>query len=393
MAVYRYSALTSAGKKITGCFEGESLVHLKKMLKGQGLILTACHEKQGGGPRSLLPQKERLPFALHISQLLSAGVPLFEALQLLKPQQHSLKMKEMIDNCLARLKEGASFSAAISQYKDFFDERFVAIIESGEQSGDLPAAFHVLVKALERQEARRKKLFALLFYPALLLSFSLVVMLAVLLFVIPSLEELFGDLSGSGFTGLVFEASHFLCHYGFYFLGALGLSVGGFMIYRQKAFRLCEGLALRIGFVQKLVMENSLAELSLTLSMLLGAGVPLLEALKICERKTALHTLRTVLQAATMDIQTGLSFSQSLSKSSQLPPLFVKMIAASEDSGSLQEATAKLAHYFEDSSQHKLQQLMTWLQPVILLLMGAFIAAVMLAVLLPLSDPQLLLRG
>lgn len=393
MIVYRYSAVTSGGKKVTGVFEAESLSHLKKMLRGQSLILTTFSEKRNRFEKQRLPKKERLPFVVNLSQLLSAGLPLFESLELLKNQASVRAMKEMIAGCLDRLREGKAFSVAVQDYKGFFDERFVAMLESGEQSGSLAEAMEVLVKALEKEQAKKKKLFGLLFYPAMLLLFAGVVMAVVLLFVIPSLEELFGTLSGSGFTGLVFGFSKALREHGGELLAVVSMLAAGLFFYRRKAKESLEKIVLALPHLRNLFIENSLAEFCLTLSMLLKAGVPLLEALAICERRTKAGTQKAFLQKSMAEIQEGISFSRSLEGNKQLPPFFAKMIAASEDTGTMQEACAKLSSYFEEAAQGKIEKLMAIAQPLILIIMGAFIAAIMLAVLLPLSDPNLLLRG
>lgn len=389
--MYRYSAVTSQGKTVKGHFDAPSPQLLKKMLRSQGLILTSYTKKGNRRFKQQIPKKERLPFVLSLSQLLSAGLPLYDSLELLKNQQQSEAMKEMLTVCLDKLKEGSSFSAALAGYATFFDQRFVAMIASGEQSGNLSEAVHALLAALESEQAKKKKLFALLFYPAVLLSFSVVVIALVLLVVVPSLQELFG--TGEGFTGLIFSLSALLRAHLPLITALFSGGLLAFLFNRHRLKKGLEALAFQIAPLRRLLVESSLSRLCGTLSMLLRSGVPLLEALTICEGHAITLWQKTLLQRSITKIQEGVSLSDSLQKEKELPPLFAKMIAASEDTGTMVEATHKLALFFEESFQRKMEGVMALAEPLILIVMGAFIAAIMLAVLLPLSDPELLLKG
>ncbi|MEI6531225.1 MAG: type II secretion system F family protein [Chlamydiota bacterium] len=393
MISYSYYAVTAEGKKVKGSCTVESSQLLKKRLRNQGLILTSYKKKETVSLKKNLPKKEKLPFVLSLSQLLSAGLPLVESLELLKNQQQSGSMKEAINACVGQLKEGSSFSDSLEGYRDFFDERFIAMIESGEQSGDLGQAVASLLKTLEKEEAKKKKLFSLFFYPGLLLSFSLVVILVVFLVIIPSLEELFGQNMKAGFSGLIFQTSRFMRSSLSFVVPFLFLS-GAFLFIKRKTIRiLLERGAFKIPLMRTLIVDNSLAELCLTLSLLLKGGVPLLESLILCEKRSSILWQKKLLSGAITAIQEGRSLSASLENTPHLPPLFAKMIAAGEDTGSLQEVALKLANYFEETSQKRLETIMTVAQPLILIIMGALIASIMLAVLLPLSDPQFMLQG
>lgn len=393
MISYSYYAVTSQGKKVKGSCEAETAQLLKKTLRSQGLILTSYTKKETSRHKKKIPQKEKLPFVLSLSQLLSAGLPLFDSLELLKNQQQSPHMKEAINACLESLRQGRSFATALEDYRDFFDERFIAMIASGEQSGDLSEAISALLKTLEREQAKKKKLFSLLFYPSLLLGFSLFVILIVFLVIIPSLEELFGSSSMAGFSGLVFAISRFMRSYAPVLLVFLSGGILATLWAWQSIKIMVEKLAFKIPLSRSFLVDNSLAEFCLTLSLLLKGGVPLLEGLKLAEKRAPSDWLKRLLAHSFESIEKGTSFSKSLEKAPFLPPLFAKMIAASEDTGTLQEAMQKLAVYFEETSERRLETFMALAQPLILIVMGALIAAIMLAVLLPLSDPTFMLRG
>ena len=393
MISYSYRAVTSEGKQVRGSCMVETSQLLKKRLRSQGLILTSYRKKETKSLKKNLPRKEKLPFVLSLSQLLSAGLPLVDSMELLKNQQQSASMREAINACLGQLKEGRSFSDSLIGYRDFFDERFIAMIESGEQSGDLSQAVVSLLKTLEREEAKKKKLFSLFFYPALLLTFSLVVILVVFLVIIPSLEELFGGHMRAGFSGFIFRISRLMCKT-LPFIAPFFLISGGLLIIKRKAIRiLLEKGAFKIPPIRTLIIDNSLAELCLTLSLLLKGGVPLLQSLILAEKRSYFYWQKKLLSSAIITIQEGRSFSSSLENTNYLPPLFAKMIAAGEDTGTFQEVALKLAIYFEETSQKRLETIMTIAQPLILIIMGALIASIMLAVLLPLSDPQFMLQG
>lgn len=393
MMSYSYCAVTSHGKKVKGFAEAETPQLLKKSLRNQGLILTSYTKKETSRLTKSLPRREKLPFVLALSQMLSAGLPLFDSLELLKNQQQSPQMKEAITACLESLRQGRSFSAALQGYKSFFDERFIAMIESGEQSGDLSDAVASLLKTLEREQAKKKKLFSLFFYPSLLLGFSLIVISVVFLSVIPSLEELFGFGNATGFSGLVFAISRLLRKNLPWILLAGASVISLFFFLRSKIMSLLEKIAFKIPLIRRMLVESSLAEFCLTLALLIKGGVPLLESLCLCEKRGFTEWQKDILKKSIKAIEEGQSFSKSLENRPYLPPLFIKMLAASEDTGTLEEVAFKLAGYFEEASQKRMEALMTLLQPLILIGMGALIAAIMLAVLLPLSDPEMMLRG
>ena len=327
---------------------------------------------------------------MQLSQLLKAGLPLTESLELLKDQDLGSGLREVTIGLLDKLQKGRTLSSALSDYPSLFESRFASLVAAGEAGGDLSQAFAAWLKLLDAEEARRKKIFSLLFYPSLVVGMAFIVITVILFVVIPSLRELF-QVEPKGFAGLVFQLSAFLQSNGLYLVLAFGVVLGAFAFssIRQKIKSFFRSALFKSRYFRSLFLSSSLSTLSFTLSELLRGGLDLSEALAICQNGEGWKD--QFLKESIKGLQEGRSWSLTCQNQRFLPKLFAKMIAVGEDTGEMSQSLQRLSSYFEDDFQRRVEKLLAIAQPLILLSIGAFVALIMLSVLIPLSDPTLLL--
>lgn len=209
MAVFHFKALNAQRKKCSGTFEAFSEKEARESLRAQGLMLTHLKVKKTHLGAACLNGQELLGFTLQLSQLLEAGIPLYESLLALEEHTRGEKWHGIILRLCNQVKEGKALSQACSLFPKSFDRLYVSMIKAGEATGTLGAVCTRLHSLLERQLKLKKQLGTALLYPIILAAFSMVVVCLLLLFVVPSIESLFEGRKVNGLTHVVLLFSHF----------------------------------------------------------------------------------------------------------------------------------------------------------------------------------------
>jgi general secretion pathway protein F len=394
MPLFRYRALTEQGKKIGGVIDADSYVIAKeKLRKGQIMVtdLEALKEKRREATfsTSLL-----LSFTRELAQLLRAGLPLYESLVTIEEKYRRHKAHSLLLDLCDRLKSGNALSSALQNYPKTFDEVYVSMVKSAEQTGSLPSIFEQLSLLLSKHQKLKKQITSALAYPAFLGGFCLIVIFSLLFFVIPSMAQLFEDRALHPITQTILNLSWFVTHYtAQIFLSIVVFSGVFFYAFRHKQGKfILHKISLRIPFLKTLLLEASLARFTRALSLLLLGGVPLVEALSLSKKMLRSPLLEGVVERAEKKIIEGKSLSSELKTSPLIPPLMIRMLSLSEETGKMAPMLHNLAEIYEEELEKNLLQLTTLLQPLLLLLLGLIVGVVLLSVLLPLTDVSSILQ-
>lgn len=388
MPLFRYRALTSEGRTIKGVIDADSLFVAKERLRRQQLLVTNV-APQGEALKALsLPSRFLLTFTQELAQLLHAGLPLYESLLTIEEKYVRHKAHAILLDFCDHLKEGHALSTALKRYPKIFDQIYLAMVQVAEQTGNMAEIFTQLAQLIERQHKLKKQLFAATAYPCLLGIFCIFLSLGLLLFVIPSMKELFEGRPLHPMTNIVLSISDWVNANGSKLAYGIGaLIAGGLFFWRKnngKAhfYRLC----IKLPLLKTLLLHSALVRLCRGLAMLLTAGVPLLEALNLV--KTVIKNPLLELDIADVEkkIVRGERLSQAFKQTPHIPPLVIRLVALSEETGKMQEAFLNLAVIYEEEVEKHLSQLTTFLQPVLLITMGMIVGLVVLSILLPLTD-------
>jgi len=384
-----YKALTQEGKKREGIVEAKSLDEAKKKVRALQLILVSITKKKTAEKNSYsLKTEELLLLTSQLTQLSKAQIPLYESLLALEEQTRGERLHSLVLSLGERIKMGKSFSQAIGEFPESFPPLYKALISAGETVGNLTLSLERLTELLAYQQKIKKQFISAISYPLFLLIVMAGVMTLLFTFVLPSLEKLFDDQPVPWFTEMMFSLSHMLTRFWplvlLLFSSLLIFSVWHFK--KASTRKKIDRLLLRLPLIKKYMLLSSLARFARTLGTLLEGRVPLPKALLFAENALNNAVLTPLFQRAQQKVLDGKSLSSSLLQYEEIPPLFSRMIKIGEETGKLPPMLFQVASMYEKDSEELLNRSLAVLQPLLLILMGIMVAAVILSVLLPLSN-------
>jgi len=388
MALYRYQALSSGGKKISGVVNAESLTAAKERLRKEQILVVDLDLFQEKKKEIRLPFPFLLDFTRMLGQLLRAGIPLFESLVIIEEKYHHHRFHPLLMDLCDALKTGLSLSEALSRYPGSFDPIYIAMVHAGEQTASLPTIFEELCGLLHRQQKLKKQLFAAAAYPLFLGSFCVLVFFALLLFVIPSMKNLFEGRTLHPITQFVFGASDFVTTQGSW----LGVGVLMFLTLLMLALRHpvlrqnLDAIVLKIPFVGEFLREAATIRFCRTSSLLLSGGLPILQTLQLSRHVMKNRLLEEVIVRAEQKVSEGKPLSEELRSSPLIPSIVPQMLAIAEETGKTAFMLQNIANICEENLEKRLQQFTAFLQPALLLLLGLIVGLVLLSILIPMTD-------
>lgn len=390
MPLFQYYFLTDFKKKKRGSIEANSLKEAKERLWAQRIdVLKVVPRK----PRKVFFQKNInnasvIKFSKQICLLLGSGMPLYESLLLMLEQYKATFWEPVISFLSEKIRQGMSLSEGLTRFPEIFTNFYRAMIVSGEAIGKIEEALQYNIYFLEKEENFKKQLLSSLTYPCILFCFSLIVIFSFLLFVIPSLKIVFQDFSINWVTKLVFSISDVFCSYFYIFLlGCIFFVSMLIILFKQNKIRIfCEKIFLSIPFLKNFLIKLAVGRFSRLLGTLLKGEVPIVEALKISKMGVYPKVFQNLIDQIEAKVIAGSSLSKELKQYPIFPKLLVEMVSFGEETGHLALTFSQVADIYEDETKKFLDNLVTWAQPIILIILGGFIGFIMLAVLMPLTS-------
>lgn len=388
MALYQYQALDKQGKRKKGLVEAQSEREAKDKLREMGVMVVSVAVKTNVNSRQNLKGDSLMAFTMQLSQLVGAGVPLYESLLAIEGQCRNEPYHRIVMGLCEQIKAGTSLSQAMASYPDSFNKLYCSMITAGEAVGVLDVVLEKLAQLLARQIKLRGEIITAMVYPAILAGFSMLIILMLLGFVIPSIEGIFEGRKLNGFTAFVLSVSHFFRDYWWVYIPLVLGAVGYFVYYiRQPAGKLwLERTFMKLPIVKTLMIQTAVARFCRTMGTLLIGGLPLIDALRISRDVMRNTMMAEEIKVAEGRIIEGSSLGKELSRAKLFPPMVAQMLSVGEDSGSVVAMFNRIADMYEQDLEKTLNRLMALSQPAILIVMGIVIGTMLLAILLPLTD-------
>lgn len=400
MGAYEYSALDARGKQRKGVLEGDTPRHVRQMLREQGLTPleiseVAEREKAGGsGPgfslRRGISATDLALITRQLATLVRSALPLEEALAAVAQQTDKPRLKNMLLAVRARVLEGHSLAHGLGEFPHIFPEIFRATVAAGEQSGHLDAVLERLADYAENRQQIQQRLQLALIYPVILTVMALGIVSLLLVYVVPKVITVFQDMGGElpFITRALIATSDFVREHGILLLVAfLLLSVGTrWLLGKPGPRRRWHEIQLRLPLAGRVVQGMNTARFARTLSILGGAGVPVLEALRIAGEVVTNLPMREAVAEAAARIREGAPINKALGASGLFPPMTIHLIASGEASGKLDEMLDRAAANQEREMQTLTATLMGVMEPVLILVMGLLVLLIVLAILLPIFE-------
>jgi general secretion pathway protein F len=395
MPVYKYKAIDESGKAVQGVIDAESPKGATEKLKRQGVFLSSLHEAKEGRSRSFNPFKgikisELAVTTRQFSTLISAGLPLEASLSALSEQTEDNKLGQVLAEVRERVSEGSSLANALSEHNDIFSDLYINIVKAGEASGSLDIVLLRLADFLETQAALTSRVKGALIYPMFMFFIGGGVLFFTMTYVIPRIAKIFEESQSSLplMTLILIKISDFLNNYILLILLFVIILVFASIRFnrtdRGKMF--FDRLMLKVPVFGKLTSMVAISRFTRTLGTLLSSGIPLLDALEIGEAVMGNKVYRKTLQKVRDNVREGSSLAQPLKESGVFPPLVTRMIAVGEQTGEMEAMLSKVADIYDQQVDTMVSTLTSLLEPVMIVIIGAVMAFIVFAVLLPIFN-------
>ena len=382
MGYFQYQARDLQGVVHKGVLEALSEPEAARKLKSNRLYPVKIKLVKSRRPRRV-PEDHIIRFFYDLSDLLQAGLPVDRALALISTNQTHKVFARVVQDLLGEVQGGTDLSGAIGKYRDVFGELADHMVRAGEASATLGPITKRLAQYLERRRAFRQSLISSMIYPMILLGTSGVSVIILLVYVIPKFAQIFADLNQKVpfLTQLLLQAGTFLQEYGWLFPLLLAVAFwGGRYLYRQpKARLMVDRLMLRLPFTRYLVLCSELARFCRTLGTMIQAGVPLLRALSLGQELLSNTVLKEAIAPIHREIKAGHSMSSFFRTHQPFPSRMGTMLRIAEEQGNLGEGLLGLGDHFETEFQRRIQRLMIFMEPAVIIVTATVIAAMVMS--------------
>lgn len=395
MKTFQYKVRDKNGVVSDGVLDSVDLRQAAIILRGKGFYVTSLYEYDPISVQTVFnkvgkPSAEDITnFTRQFSTMIGAGLPLAEALRILRNQSKSL-MKGVVEKILSEVEGGTSLADAIEGSSGGFSAVYVAMVRAGESAGVLDSVMSKLAETMEKQREFRSKTKGAMVYPLIITIAMIVITTIMMIFVVPKLTAMYKDFGAElpGPTKVLMGISSFVVRY-WYVVFLLGGAAWTALFRWSKTdlgALVVEQLVFKIPIWGKLKKDIVLTEFSRTISVLLGAGIPILDSLQIVSDTLGSIVFGTQVKQAAVFVEKGIGLSEAVSRLDMFPPILSQMIAVGEETGKLDEILAKLAHYYESESEVKIKALTTAIEPLIMIIMGVGVGFLVIAVIMPIYN-------
>jgi type IV pilus assembly protein PilC len=361
---------------------------LRADLRRQGVAPSRIRKQSQGRAGGRINAGDIAIFARQLATMLAAGIPLVQSFEIVGNGHEKAAMQRLILDIKADVEGGTSLHEALGKHPLYFDDLFVNLVEAGEQAGALESLLDKVATYKEKSEALKKKVKKALFYPAAVLVVAVLVTTVLLLFVIPEFESLYKGFGADlpAFTQMVINLSRFVQHNGIYIAIALGVTGWAFFYFKKRSRKMREfldRLSLKIPVIGPILNKAAIARYARTLSTMFSAGVPLVEALESVAGATGNIVYENAVLAMRDEVSTGQRLQRSMENTGLFPNMVNQMIAVGEESGSLDEMSAKVATFYEAEVDNAVDAMSSLLEPLIMVILGVLVGSLVIAMYLP----------
>jgi general secretion pathway protein F len=334
--------------------------------------------------------KNTILMTRQLSALLSGGVPLDEALRAIADQSSNQKVKELSLVLSSKIKEGVSFKQSLKKFPETFDNLYVSLIAAGEESGELEEILENTGNYLEQRNKIQQSIVAALIYPLVLIFMALIIVGLLLVFVVPSIIDQFSntDQALPVLTQGLISFSSFLTGTGPWLLVILVIFIVIITRYFGKEIFVSffDKILLRLPLIKTFIINSNLTRFTSSLSILRSSNIPILHSINISSETLTNSELKTKLIKNLVKVGEGESLSASLASVKEVPPIVIQMVASGERSGNLEKMLVKTSSYLDQEFEQSTKLMMSFLEPLVVVIMGGIVAVIVAAILLPMMQ-------
>ncbi len=389
--IFEYSARTRSGETRAGTIKAKNREEAIQLLRNQGLILTGLREKKvtGGvlGFGAKVKDRDLAIFTKQFSVMIDAGLPLVQCLDIMASQQENKYFANVLEQVRNDVEQGSTLADAMKKHPKVFDDLYTNMVAAGEAGGILDVIMQRLSIYIEKAYKLKASFKSAMTYPVTVITIAVLIVALILWKVIPAFASMFAGLGAELPlpTKFVIALSNFVVNFGFYiiiFFILLGYGIKKFYG-TETGRRLIDGMVLKLPIMGIIFRKIAVARFSRTLATLVSSGVSILEGLLITARTAGNKIIEDAVMETREYVEQGKTISEPLKDSGVFPPMVVQMISVGEQTGALDTMLSKIADFYEEEVDQAVAQLMSLLEPVMIVVLGGLVGGIVVAMYLP----------
>ncbi|MBO4325211.1 MAG: type II secretion system F family protein [Lachnospiraceae bacterium] len=392
MPAYAYEAVDKMGRKKRGNIEATSPDRAQTMLKGEGLIPLKVSEQSflnkdvniGG---SGVSKRDLSVFCRQFVSILNAGVPIVDAMGMMEDQTENKNLKKALGEVKTNIAKGESFANALRERSDIFPAMMINMVEAGEASGSIDVSLDRMANQFEKDTKLSAMIKKALIYPIVVVVVAIIVMVVMMAFVIPKFMEMFKDMDTKmpALTLAVMAAADFFKNNIILIIAVFIAIVIGIKIFSasQTGTIMLANAAIKIPAFKDFTVKTSSSRLARTLATLTSSGISMIDALDISAKTMSNYVFRQAVLEAKEEVKKGVPLSEPLKRAGIFPPMVVHMTKIGEETGDMDSMLTKMADYYDEEVENATQNLLSVMEPVIILVIAVFVGLLVGACVMP----------
>ena len=389
--MYAWEGTDKTGKRVKGEMTGQSDTLVKAVLRRQGISPIKVKKKSGSiasGKRKKITPKDITIFSRQLATMMSAGVPLVQAFEIVGRGHENANMQDLILGIKADVEAGGALTEALKKRPLQFNDLYCNLVEAGEHAGILEAILHKIATYMEKTEALKSKIKAALFYPAAVIVVAFVIVTILMIFVIPQFQELFSSFGADlpALTMMIINMSKWFQEYWYLLIGGIIVAVFGFLETRKRSVafgQFLDRMSLKIPIIGMILEKSAIARYARTLETMFAAGTPLVEAMNSVAGACGNIIYYNACLKIRDDISTGTQLQAAMRDTQLFPNMVIQMVAIGEESGAIDTMLGKVADWYEQEVDDAVEALTSLLEPMIMAFLGVVIGGLVIGMYLP----------
>lgn len=391
LARWKWSGKGPQDRALSGEMIGRSKAEVAAELTKQHIVIGRISKKGNLGGSGRINPNDVMVFARQMATMIRAGIPLLQALQVVAESLKKPAMVALVQHMMSDVSSGASFSDALNRHPKYFDRLFVNLVSAGEQSGALDQMLDRIATYKEKVESLKARVKKALWYPTAVMTIGIAVTMLLLIKVVPEFESMFQSFGAElpALTQLTVNLSELAQRY---WLAALGAVMAALLLLKisiqrspSVAYRM-HALLLRLPILGDIMHKSAIARFSRTLATTFASGVPLVEGLDTAAGATGNKVYERAVVQTRKDVATGQQLHFAMRMTNRFPPLAIQMVSIGEEAGSLDAMLNRVADYYEEEVDNKVDALTSLMEPIIIVVLGVLVGGVVVSMYLPIFD-------
>jgi type IV pilus assembly protein PilC len=390
MPVWEYTARTPTGQEQTGTIDLPTRDDVVAHLRRNRLVLVRIREAKQAKKKGRIPTRDVVVFTRQFATMINSGLPLVQALDILAKQTDNKTLAAVTREVVYDVESGHTLADALSKHPNAFSQLYVNMVAAGEAGGILDTILLRLATFLEKNDAIVRKVKGAMIYPAVIFSVAAIAVVVLLIFVIPTFQNMFAsvNLELPLPTRIVIGLSDLLQSFWWLIGGTIAAIVFGIKRYyaTPNGQLVLDRLMLKLPVLGDVLRKSAVSRFTRTLGTLIASGVSILEGLEITARTAGNRVIHDAIMQSRSSIAGGETIAVPLEKSGVFPPMVTSMIAVGEATGGLDEMLTKIADFYDDEVDAAVSNLLSLMEPVMIVVLGVIVGGMIVAMYLPIFD-------